>query len=53
MLTVEGDQVPVTPFVEVVDSVGAVAPWQNGAIGLKVGTVGAVIVTESVVVVAH
>ena len=53
LFTVAGLQVPVIPFVDVVGSVGATAPLQIGAIGLKVGNTEGLTVTVSVVVVAH
>ena len=53
MSTVDGDQVPVIPFVEVVGSVGAAAPEQIGATAAKVGVTLALTVTVSVVFVAH
>ena len=49
---IAGDQVPVTPLVEVVGSV-KVAPAQIGAIGLKVGAAGGPTLTVSVAVVAQ
>ena len=36
-MIVDGFQVPVIPLVEVVGRLGAVAPWQIGSIGLKMG----------------
>lgn len=48
MLTVAGDQVPTTPFGEVLAKLGAGDPKQIGAIGTKFGTVSAFTVTASV-----
>jgi hypothetical protein len=53
LLTTAGDQVPITPLVDVVGKVGAVVPLQNGAIVANVGTSVSVTVTDNVVVVAH
>ena len=53
MLTVAGLQVPVILFVDVVGSVGAVAPEQIGAIASNVGVMLGVTVMFKVVVVAH
>ena len=51
--TVAGLHVPVILFVEVVGSIGAVAPEQLGAIALNVGTIFGLTVMFNVVVVAH
>ena len=48
-----GLHVPVTPFLEVVGSGVAVAPWHKGPTGSKVGVTEVVTVTLSVVVVPH
>ena len=53
MFTAVGDQVPVMPLVEVVGKVGAGYPKHRGPTGLKVGTVGFVIVTAIVLTVAQ
>jgi hypothetical protein len=53
LLTTDGDQVPITPFVEIIGNVGVVAPLQNGAIGINIGVTVAVMVTGNVAVVAH
>lgn len=54
LLTVTGNQVPVIPFNEVVNSTGAAAPLQKAGIAAKVGTVpAAVTVTVNVVGKAH
>ena len=53
MLTVAGDQVPVTPFVEVAGSVGAAEPEQIGPTAAKVGVTLELTVTVNVVFVAH
>jgi hypothetical protein len=53
LLTTAGDQVPITPLVDVVGKVGAVVPLQSGAIVANVGTSVSVTVTDNVVVVAH
>ena len=37
MLTVDGDQVPEMPLLDVADNKGAGEPSQKGAIALKVG----------------
>ncbi len=50
---VDGLQVPVTPFKEVVGSAGAAAFWQSEPIGLNVGVVLGFTITASVVVLAH
>ena len=52
VLSIAGDQVPVIPFVEVVESVN-VPPEQIAAIGLNVGVVDGFTDTLNVVVVAH
>ena len=51
--TVAGLHVPVILFVDVVGSIGAVAPEQMGAIALNVGTIFGLTVMFNVVVVAH
>ena len=38
LLTTAGLQVPVIPFGEVVDKIGATEPLQNAGIGVKFGT---------------
>ncbi len=53
MLTVEGLHVPVTPLLDVVESVGAVAPLQILAGMLNVGVVFGVTVTLTVTGNAH
>ena len=53
LLTVAGFQVPLMPLVEVVDNVGAAVPEHKTGTGLKVGVIGVLTVTLSVVVVAH
>ncbi len=53
LLTVAGNQVPVTPFVEVVGKTGATPPGQMGATGLNVGRIGSSTVIVNVLVVAH
>ena len=53
LLTVEGDHVPVIPFVDVVANIGAVEFWQIGAIGAKVGRRFGLTVILTVVFVAH
>ena len=50
---VAGDQVPVTPFVEVAGSVGGTEPVQIGPIAAKVGVTFELIVTVRVVLTAH
>jgi acetyl-CoA carboxylase alpha subunit len=50
---VVGLHVPVILFVDIVGSVGAVAPEQIGAIALNVGTTFGLTVMFKVVVVAH
>ena len=51
--TVAGLQVPVIPLIEVVGSIGAAAPEQNGAMASNVGTTLVLTVMVKVVVVAH
>ena len=53
MSIVAGLHVPVILLVDVVGSVGAVAPEQIGAIALNVGTMFGLTVMFNVVVVAH
>ena len=53
MLTNAGDQVPVIPLSDVAGNVGATEPEQIGAMAAKVGVTLGVIVTSSVVDVAH
>jgi hypothetical protein len=53
LLTTFGDQVPITPLVDVLGKVGAVVPLQKGASVANVGTIVSVTVTDNVVVVAH
>ena len=52
VLSTAGDQLPVTPFVDVPGS-DIVPPEQMGAIGLNVGIVGASTLTVMDAVVAH
>jgi hypothetical protein len=53
LLTTAGDQVPVIPLSDVVGNTGTAVPEQIGAIAAKVGVTPGVIVTSSVVDVAH
>jgi hypothetical protein len=53
LLTTDGDQLPVIPFVDVVGNVGATEPEQIGAKAAKVGVTLGVTVTVNVAVVAH
>ena len=53
MSTVEGDQVPFIPLVDVVGSADKVAPEQIGATALNVGVMFGLTVIVNVVVVAH
>ena len=53
LITTEGDQVPVMPFVDVNGNTGAAEPSQIGAITAKVGVTLDVIVTVNIVDVAH
>jgi hypothetical protein len=53
LLTVAGVQVPVMPLVDVVGNIGAAEPAQIAGTGSKMGTIFALTVTVSVVVVAH
>jgi hypothetical protein len=53
LLTVEGLQVPVIPFVDVIGSIGAGAPVQMGFTAAKVGVMLELTVTSNVVVAAH
>ena len=48
-----GAHVPVIPLVDVNGNVGAAAPLQIAAIGLKVGVMFGLTVTVNVAVVAH
>ena len=50
---VDGDQVPLIPFVEAAGSVGAAEPLHIGAIVVNVGVMLVLTVTVAVVVVAH
>ena len=51
--TVAGDHVPLIPFGEVVDNVGAVEPEQIGDMAAKSGVWTASTVTDSVCADAH
>ena len=53
MLSSAGDQVPVTPLVDVSGNVFSSAPEHTGATGSKVGTI--LVLTETIIVavVAH
>ena len=53
MLTVDGDQVPVMLFVEVVGNTPGVAPTQYGPSCVNSGVMFAFTTTVIVVVVAH
>ncbi len=53
LLTVAGIHVPVMPFVDVVGSIGEVAPAQIGLTVEKVGVMLELTVTSNVVVAAH
>jgi len=53
LLTTAGDHVPVMPLSDVVGNTGPAVPEQIGAIAAKVGVTAGVIVTSSVVDVAH
>ena len=54
VLLTAGDHVPVTPLVEVVGKVGAVAPEQIAAIAAKVGNnVAGVTIKQTVVSYVH
>ena len=53
LLTVDGDQVPVTPLVDVVGNTGAAEPLHIGAAAVNAGRVEGFTVTVSVIVVAH
>ena len=50
---VAGLQVPVMPLVDEAGSRGGAVFWQSGPMGLNVGVMPVVMVTESVVVVAQ
>lgn len=52
LLTVDGDQLPVIPLVEVVGKTGAASPEHIGAIGAKFGRIPDVIATVAVAVTA-
>ena len=53
LLTTAGFQVPVTPLLDVVGKVGAVAPLQIAAIAVNVGVIFGVTVIVTDLVVAH
>ena len=53
LLITAGDQVPVTPLLEVAGSVGATDPSQKAGMAVKVGVTFGVTVTSSVDVVAQ
>ena len=53
MLTIAGDQVPVTPLSEVVGNTGAVTPAQMSAIGSNSGVMLGLTITVMVTIVAH
>jgi hypothetical protein len=53
LLTVAGLHIPVTPFVDVAGSIGAVDPVQIGFTAAKVGMMLELTVTSNVVVAAH
>ena len=53
LLTVDGDQVPFIPLVEVVGNIGARLPAHIGGTGLNVGKTLLMTVTVNVVDVAH
>jgi len=52
-LSKAGDQVPVTPLLDVVGNADKVAPEQMGATAVNVGVIFGLTVIVSVVVVAH
>jgi hypothetical protein len=53
LLIVAGDQVPLTPFGEVVANIGATVPEQNAGMAAKLVTTLGVIATFNVCVVEH
>ena len=53
VLSITGDQVPVTPLVDVVGKAAKAAPLQIGDTAVKVGVTFGVTVISNVVVVAH
>jgi hypothetical protein len=53
LLIVDGDQVPVTPFGEVVANIGATVPEQNAGIAAKLVITLGVIVTFNICIVEH
>ena len=53
VLSSAGDQVPVTPLLDVVGSAASVAPAHIGATAVKAGVTAALTVIVKVVVVAH
>jgi hypothetical protein len=52
-LLIDGDQIPVKPFSEVVGNADKLSPLHIGATAAKVGVIFGFTVTVSVVVVAH
>jgi hypothetical protein len=50
---IDGDQVPVIPFGDVFDKIGAADPEQIGAIAAKFGVTFCVTVSDNVVKVAE
>ena len=53
VLMIDGDQVPVIPFGDVFDKIGAADPEQIGAIAAKFGVTFCVTVSDNVVKVAE
>ena len=53
LLIVAGDQVPETPFGDVVPKIGAVLPEQNDGMAAKLVTTRGVTVTFNICVVEH
>lgn len=53
LLMTAGDQVPLIPLLEVDGNTGAVAPSQNGGIGLNTGVILGFTLTFKVVCTAH
>ncbi len=53
MLFIAGDQVPVTPLLEVVGKLAKIAPEQIGATGLKTAAIGFTTMVIVAGVVAH
>lgn len=53
VLIVDGFQLPIIPFIDLVGNIGSGELRQSGPIGAKIGVTWLVISTSSVVVVPH